>query len=124
MHISLTSQQVRVLHVLNKGGRLTGERTYPHPLNHWLWRKVTAKESGAPTLTRYATPLATATVPGLVALGLVSTAVTDTRYPKHGIADTIDYHLTDAGLDAALQGGELEFDEQWAGDLFGEEAAA
>lgn len=82
----MTTEQLRVLKVLDKGGKIEARRTFPHPYKFWL-----LKADGH----RYASELADLTVSELL-VGKYIVPVPNKDWRK----DSIDYDITKAGRKA------------------------
>ena len=91
--VHLSGEVCRVLGVLNRGGKITATRTFPHP-----HKFVLVRQDGS----HYAQKLAGATIDTLVRERLVKATVGD--FPA---CDTVQYAITERGIDALLAGGEL-----------------
>lgn len=91
--LRLPGEVVRVLGVLNRGGKIRGERTFPHPHRFTLVRQDGSS---------YAQKLAGATIDTLVRVGLVRATIFD--FPA---CDTVEYAISERGIDALLAGGEV-----------------
>jgi len=97
-HITLNQATLRVVAILDEGGRIEARRIYPAPTRYWLM-----KSDGF----RYATKLSIDMVSSLLQDGLIETIADLRTHPDH-----FDYLITDRGRDAAKYGAILYDDEQ------------
>ena len=83
----MTGECLRVLRIMEKGGRIEARRTYPYPHHFWLVK---------PDGNRYASGLAESTIDALVTGGYVQAGP-----PQDWSRDRFDYNITPAGELAA-----------------------